>query len=145
MAEVYRSDVVDAPVARVWSTVRDFNGLPNWAPFVADSRIEGGRPSDRIGCVRAFRLRDGGELRERLLGLDDHAHVQTYSILESDMPVRNYVARLALLPVVDGARTFAEWSAEFDCDPANDAALVRRIGDGVFATGLAALRKRFAR
>ena len=144
MTEVVRSQVIDAPVRRVWAVVRDFNALPSWAPGVKDSRIEGGRPADRIGCVRAFTLRDGGSLRERLLGLDDRAHVQRYEILESDMAVENYVARLELMRVSDGDRTYAEWSAEFDCDRADEAALVRQIGDGVFAAALDALRKRFA-
>ena len=144
MAEVYRSDVIDAPAARVWAAVRDFNGLPNWAPNVADSRMEGGAPADRIGAVRNFRLRDGGTIRERLLALDDRARSCTYAILESDMAVRNYVATIALLPITDGERTFAEWRAEWDCDRADEPALVRLIGDDVFAAGLAALRRRFA-
>ena len=40
MAKVFVSTVIDAPVAKVWAIVRDFNGLPSWAPFAADSRIE---------------------------------------------------------------------------------------------------------
>ena len=144
MAEVYRSDVIAAPVERVWAVVRDFNALPVWTPFVADSRIEGGGPSDRIGCVRAFRLRDGGTIRERLLGLDDRDHSCRYAILEADMAVENYVAKLRLMRVSDGNRTFAEWAADFDCSRADEPGLVRLIGDEVFASGLAALRRRFA-
>ena len=52
--------------------IRDFNGLPNWTPFVAESRIEGNAPADQIGCIRAFRLKDGGRIRERLLALSDY-------------------------------------------------------------------------
>jgi len=33
-----------------WARVRDFNGLPNWHPAIADSRIEGGEPADKIGA-----------------------------------------------------------------------------------------------
>ena len=143
MTEVHRSDVVGAPADRVWRIVRDFNALPVWTPFVADSRIEGGGPSDRIGCVRNFRLRDGGTIRERLIGLDDEERVQTYSILESDMAVENYRATLRLMPITDGGRTFAEWRADFDCSPNDEPALIRLIGDDVFAAGLAHLRRRF--
>ncbi len=32
------------------------------------------------------------------------------------MGVDNYVATLKLTPVTDGGCSFAEWSAEFDCD-----------------------------
>ena len=70
MIKVYTSSVIDAPADAVWARVRDFNGLPQWTPFVAESRIEESQPADRIGCVRNFRLRDGGVIRERLLTLN---------------------------------------------------------------------------
>ena len=117
MIKVYTSSVIDAPADAVWAQVRDFNGLPRWTPFVAESRIEENQPADRIGCVRNFRLRDGGVIRERLLTLSDYDYQCSYSILESPMGVENYVATLKLTPVTDGGRTFAEWWAEFDCAP----------------------------
>ena len=85
MARVYISSVIGAPADRIWQTVRDFNALPDWVPAVRESRIEGGQPSDQVGCVRAFRLEDGGFLRERLLALSDYDYSVTYSILESPM------------------------------------------------------------
>jgi hypothetical protein len=36
------------------------------------------------------------------------------------MGVENYVATLKFTPVTDGARRFAEWSAEFDCDESRE-------------------------
>ena len=72
MARVYVSTVVNARNDRVWARVRDFNGLPNWHPAIAESRIEGGEPADKIGCVRDFRLRNGDRIREKLLGLSDY-------------------------------------------------------------------------
>ena len=82
MARVYVSTVVNARNDRVWTRVRDFNGLPNWHPAIAESRIEGGEPADKIGCVRDFRLRNGDRIREKLLGLSDFDMFCTYSILE---------------------------------------------------------------
>ena len=144
MAKVFVSCVVNAPVGRVWALIRDFNGLPGWTPFVAESRIELNAPADQIGCVRNFRLKDGGRIRERLLGLSDYDFSMTYSILESPMAVTNYVATLKLTPITDGDRSFAEWSAEFDCAPAREAELVAHIGRNVFLAGLRALQARFA-
>ena len=60
MAKVYVSAVIPAPAGAVWAVVRDFNALPNWTPFVAESRIEQNKASDQIGCIRNFRLKDGG-------------------------------------------------------------------------------------
>ena len=143
MARVYISSVIGAPADRIWQTIRDFNALPDWVPVVRESRIEGGQPSDQVGCVRAFRLEDGGFLRERLLALSDYDYSVTYSILESPMGVENYIATLKLAPVTDGGRTFAEWTAEFDCDPAAEAELVANIGNGVFQAAFDALKARF--
>lgn len=143
MARVYVSSVVNAPADRVWARVRDFNGLPNWLPAAAESRIENGAPSDKVGCVRDFRLRNGDRLRERLLGLSDYEMFCTYSILESPMGVENYVATLRLTPVTDGNRTFAEWTAEFDCPVDREADLVSSIGGGVFQGGFYALKRAF--
>ena len=64
MPHVYTSTVIDAPVAAVWAVIRDFNALPAWTPFVAESRIEANAPADQIGCVRAFRLMDGRSFAE---------------------------------------------------------------------------------
>lgn len=143
MAEVYASSVINAPADRVWAAIRDFNGLPDWHPAIAESRIEGGAPADQVGCVRAFRLQDGGFIREKLLGLSDYDFSCTYAILESPMGVENYVATLKLTPITDGGRTFAEWSAEFDCPPEREAELVQQIGTGVFQGGFDALKGRF--
>ena len=143
MIRVYTSSVIDAPAEVVWQRVRDFNGLPSWHPLIAESRIEGGAPSDRVGCVRNFRTRDGGVIREQLLTLSDFDYECTYSILESPMGVENYIATLKLTPVTDGNRTFAEWSAEFDCAPDREHPLSQQIGDGVFRSGLEALKQQF--
>ncbi len=143
MARVYASSVIKAPAARVWSRIRDFNGLPNWHPRIADSRIENGEPSDKIGCVRNFHLRNGDALREKLLGLSDFDMFYTYSILESPMGVTNYVATIRLTPVSDGDRTFIEWTAEFDCAPEREAELVTAIGTNVFQGGFDALKRAF--
>lgn len=132
MPKVYVSTVIDAPATRLWPLLRDFNALPRWVPAVAESRIEQNLPADRVGCVRAFTLRDGGRLRERLLALSDYDLSVTYSILESPLGVENYVATLRLFPVTDGDRCFVEWTAEFDCAPERAAALSRQIGQGVF-------------
>jgi hypothetical protein len=143
--KVYVSSVIDAPADQVWGEIRDFNGLPRWTPFVADSRIEAGMAADTVGCVRNFRLVDGGVIREQLLALSDYDFQCTYAILESPLGVQNFVATLKLTPVTDGDRTFAEWWAEFDCAPDREGELAQHIGQGVFQSGLDALKGKFRR
>ena len=84
---IYTSSVIDAPAGKVWAVIRDFNALPAWHPLIAESRIEDGLSPDQVGCVRNFRLVDGGELREQLLTLSDRDYQCTYSILDSPMPL----------------------------------------------------------
>lgn len=143
MARIYASSVIGASAARVWARVRDFNGLPNWHPAIAESRIENGEPADKVGCIRSFSLRNGDRLREQMLGLSDYDMFCTYSILDSPMPLTNYVATLRLTPITDQDRTFIEWSADFDCAPDKEGELVSNIGGNVFQGGFDALKRAF--
>src|ERR1700674_1028202 len=145
MTKVYVSRVIPAQPGAVWAIVRDFNALPDWTGFVAESRIEQNFASDKVGCIRNFRLEDGGRIRERLLALSDYEMYCTYSILESPMGVENYVATLRLIPVTDTDHTFAEWTAEFDAAPDREDSIADDIGRNVFAAGLSALKTQFAR
>ena len=143
MARVFTSSVIDAPADQIWGRIRDFNGLPGWHPLIAESTIEEGLPSDQVGCVRNFRLQNGDQLREQLLGLSDYDMFCTYSILESPMALSDYVATLRLTPITDGNRTFAEWTAEFECAPENEQELVQNIGHNVFQGGFDSLKRHF--
>lgn len=145
MPRAYTSSVLNAKASDVWARVRDFNALPRWHPRIRESRIEDGEPSDKIGCVRDFRLQNGDRIREKLLGLSDYDMFCTYAILESPMPLTDYVATLRLTPITDGERTFIEWTAEFECaaDVAED--LVNGIGSDVFQSGFDALKRHFTR
>lgn len=143
MARVYVSSVVNAPADRVWDRIRDFNALPKWHPRIRDSRIEEALPADKVGCVRNFHLQNGDNLRERLLGLSDYDMFCTYSILESPMPLEDYVATLRLTPITDGDRCFIEWSAEFSCAPEVEAELTSGIANNVFQGGFDALKRHY--
>ena len=56
MPHVVKSTILDAPTDAVWDVLRDFNGHDRWHPAVATSTIERAQSSDRIGCVRRFKL-----------------------------------------------------------------------------------------
>ena len=133
MARAYASIVLNAPVETVWSVVRDFNGLPGWAPAIASSEIEGGLAADTVGCVRSFWTHEGAHIRERLLMLDDAGHRLSYNFEKPAFPVANYVATLRLYPVTRSGQTFAEWEATFDEGPGDAGKYERIISDEVFA------------
>ncbi len=139
MVKVVRSTVMDAPVEQVWDVLRDFNGHDRWHPAVAESHVERGEPSDRIGCVRRFKLTDGSELRERLLTLSDLEQSFSYCLLDTPIPLFNYVAHVRLFPVTDGDRTFWEWESRFDTPAGRERELAETVGDNIYRAGFAAI------
>ena len=143
MPEVFVSSVIPAQADAVWAVIRDFNALPEWHPGIAQSRIEGDRASDSVGCIRNFQLADGGTIREQLLALDDRERRCAYTILESPLPLWDYVAWLYLLPITDGGQCYAAWTARFACSPGEADGLVDTVGNGVFQAGFDALKQRF--
>ena len=145
MIKVFVSSVIDAPADEVWAVVRDFNDMPSWHPGIARSSIEGGRPSDAVGCIRSLYLKDGVRVREQLLSLSDFDYSFSYAIIESGLDVSNYIAGLKLTPVTDGNRTFVEWNAEFETPRGKEQEMAGLISREVFQAGFDALKDRFGR
>jgi NADPH:quinone reductase-like Zn-dependent oxidoreductase/uncharacterized protein YndB with AHSA1/START domain len=141
MQRVTRSAIIDAPIERVWEVLRDFNSHDRWHPAVADSHIEGGEPSDQVGCVRNFHLRDGAHIREQLIALSDSDHISTYCILDATVPLMRYVATVQLKTVTDGNRTFWHWQSTFDTPPGRERELAAMVGKNVYEAGFEALRR----
>jgi hypothetical protein len=142
VVRVVKSTVIGAPVETVWSILRDFNGHDRWHPVVATSQIERGLPADRIGCVRRFRLSDGAELREQLLTLSDADMAFSYCLLDTPVPLLNYVAHVRLAPVTDGDATFWHWESRFDTPPGREAELRQMVAETVYQGGFDAIRAR---
>ncbi len=140
MPKVVRSTIIDAPVEAVWAVLRDFNGHDRWHPIVAESHVEGERASDEIGAVRNFRLRNGAQLREQLLELDDRGLSFTYCILDSPIPLIGYVSKVTLKRVTDGNRTFWDWRSQFATPPGLERELARMVGEEVYDGGIEAVR-----
>ncbi|MEX0921740.1 MAG: SRPBCC family protein [Rhodovibrionaceae bacterium] len=145
MVKVQRSTVIDAPVAEVWAILRDFNGHDRWHPAVARSRVDGGLRSEQVGAVRNFSLTGGEHLREQLLTLSDKERHLRYAIVESEIPLHNYVAEVKLKPVTDGDRTFWSWSSRFETPPGQEDELAELVAKDVYEAGFEAIRQRLGR
>jgi hypothetical protein len=141
MIKVFVSSVINASADQVWALVRDFNDLPSWHPLVDRSSIEGGRPSDAVGCIRSCHLTDGRRIREQLLSLSDYDLSFSYAIIESGLDLENFVAELKLTPVTDGNRTFGQWSAEIETAPGKEQEMAGFISRDVFQAGFDGLKK----
>lgn len=135
--------MLDVPAEEVWAVLRDFNGHDQWHPAIATSEIERGRSSDRVGCVRRFKLEDGSELREQLLTLSDLEQSYSYCLFETPVPLLNYVSHVRLLPVTDGDRTYWEWLSRFDTRPGEREAMTDLVGNGIYVAGFKAIAAHF--
>lgn len=141
MVRIVESTILDAPAEAVWAVLRDFNGHDQWHPAVADSHIERGYSSDKIGCVRRFHLVDGSELREQLLTLSDADMAFSYCLMETPVPLLNYVAHVRLAPVTDGDRTFWHWQCRFDTPPGRETELRDMVATKIYRAGFQAVRE----
>ncbi|MEL6241148.1 MAG: SRPBCC family protein [Pseudomonadota bacterium] len=140
MVKVVRSTVLDQPLEAVWDVLRDFNGHDRWHPAIAASQVERGHSSDRVGCVRRFKLYDGAELREQLLTLSDLETTYSYCLLDTPIPLFNYVAHVRLFPVTDGDQTFWEWESRFDTPKGQEDDLADMVGSNIYDAGFEAIR-----
>lgn len=137
---VIQSAVIDAPIDRVWAVLRDFNSHDRWHPAVARSRMENDVAGDVVGGVRRFSLSDGSELREQLLSHSDREYTFTYCILDSPLPLFDYMASVRLKPVTDGNQTFWDWRAQFRTPDDRAAELKNLVGQKVYQAGFGGLR-----
>ncbi|WP_417679983.1 SRPBCC family protein [Roseibium sp.] len=142
MARVCESAIVDVPIEEVWRWLRDFNSHWDWHPAIAESEIENGLPADSVGAVRAFTLTDGGFLREQLLSLDDDAHELSYCLIESPLPLYDYVATIRLKPVTDTGATFWQWESEFNPPAGRARELTALVANDIYRAGMRALERR---
>ena len=144
MVRVKCSTVLEHSTDEVWDVLRDFNGHDSWHPAIASSHIEKSRESDTVGCVRNFRLQDGSELREQLLALSDAEQSFSYCLLDTPIPLLNYVSHIRLFPVTDSNSTFWEWEGRFNTIDNREKELQRMVSEDIYQSGFAAIRSHLA-
>ncbi len=144
MVKVKCSTIIDYPTDSVWRVLRDFNGHDRWHPAIATSQIERSRDSDCVGCIRKFLLQDGSELREQLLALSDAEQSYSYCLLDTPIPLLNYVSHVRLFPVTDGDGTFWEWEGQFNTIDNREDELKQLVTNNIYEAGFSAIRSYLA-
>ena len=132
--------MIDAPIARVWEVLRDFNSHWAWHPAVGESSIENGEASDQVGCVRNSSSRMATTSASSCWRLSDRDYVSTYCILDATLPMKHYVATVQLKHVTDGDRTFWHWQSTFDVPRGREQEFEALVGKGVYEGGFEGLR-----
>lgn len=134
---VFRSRIIEAPIARVWAAIRSFDGVAEWNPGV-DAAVMTAGDATTVGGVRHLTI-PGGDFVETLMAHSDLETFYTYRIDESPLPVTGYVATHRLRPVTVGTATYSSWEAWFDCAPAVADEMAALVGDAIFVNGMAGL------
>lgn len=127
MLNVNLSVSLASPAQKVWEVIGNFNGLPDWHPWVSRSVLEPAAP----GVGRRVTI-DGGkagsrELTERLVAFDATKLEYAYTIIGGPTPFKDYVGWFRVIPNGPAQCTF-EYRGEFRAAPGfTDADAVNRI------------------
>jgi hypothetical protein len=116
----------------VWTKIGDFCGIGKWHPALEKCELSAD------GKTRTLTLKGGGTIVEALVKWDAAGKSYTYSIVESPLPVANYVSTITVS--ADGAGSTLTWTGKFDAKGAPDAK-AQEIIKGIYDSGLAALTK----
>ena len=117
-------------------------GAPLLLVFLAIGMLAGdsGPGQIQFSDVRTTYL-DGSELREQLLALSDLEQSFSYCLLDTPIPMFNYVAHVRLLPVTDGDRTFWHWESRFTTKPEDRDRITHMVAEDIYQAGFEAIRR----
>ncbi len=136
---VSESVELSAPVARTWAVIKDFDQWQRWHPAITGTEIVKGR-GNNAGTVRLLTTRDGQRISEELLAYSDKLMSYRYRIVESTLPVAQYVSTIK---VVKGRGvSVIVWRGSFNAAPGVADAEARRVITGIYLAGFDGLKKR---
>ncbi|MFD1331209.1 SRPBCC family protein [Methylopila musalis] len=133
-AEVTQTAEIKASPEKVWAaSAKDFCGIGQFHPAIEKCTLSEG------GKKRTLSLKGGGEIVETQTA-EKAGHSYSYVIDESPLPVADYKATFALKG--HGDATTITWTAAFKPKGADEAA-AKKVIEGIFSSGLAALQAKF--
>ncbi len=133
MTKVSMSTKLNVSADEAWNLLGGFNALPDWHPAIEKSELT------EEGQIRTLSLAGGGKIVEKLEKIDAAARTYTYSIIDSPLPIANYVATITVRDTDEG--TVMDWSSEFTPVGAENEAM--EVIQGIYQTGFDNLRKMF--
>lgn len=110
MASSYHEVHTEMTPDQLWSKVRDVGAIDELLP---NSLTES---SLHDGGVRVCGLPGGGELRERIIAVDDEHRRVAYTITDGPAPLTHHHASMQVMAEGDGAKLV--WATDFQPDEA---------------------------
>lgn len=137
---VHVEAAVEVPVDpdTLWQAIGSFQGIGDWHPWLAQVAGDGERP----GAVRTATGSDGTRQVERLEDADPARHRYGYTMVSTPMPVRDYVAELAVSRSAEGTST-VRWAADFETTSSDEEERAVEMVRQFLDAGLASLEQRF--
>ncbi|SNB76590.1 Polyketide cyclase / dehydrase and lipid transport [Arboricoccus pini] len=119
---------------QAWAVIKDFCSISTWHPGIKSCEL-----STKDGAtVRTLTTQDGAKFVEQLVSADDKTTTLTYKILESPLPVQNYVSSIKVGWDDDGCEVV--WTSKFDPKGASEADAIKAVTD-VYTAGLKGLTR----
>ncbi|MGB8000128.1 MAG: SRPBCC family protein [Anaerobacillus sp.] len=134
----YTTTTVKIPASpdQVWQLIGGFDSLPDWLPFIPNSKVsEGGR-------VRHLDNPDGDAIVERLEVFNNKERYYSYSIIKAPFPITDYLATIHVKEDRDGNSSLVEWSGSFTPVGVSEKEAIN-LFHGIFKDGLEALNESF--
>ncbi len=138
MQEVNINGMINAPADEVWKVISDFGALNTFVEAVVKCTTDG----SEAGAIRTLTLQDGGEVKERLLSLDNKKRILKYTISESPMPIENYEGKMEVKNLSDTKSEFI-WSSTFEAAEGTEQDMKKALS-GLYSLGVEGLKKKFA-
>ncbi len=115
MGKTYQTAVINAPVDRVWSRIRNFHDLSWGSAVVEKCEAVGKKPGDQVGAGRI--LNDA--FHETLVEFSELNRSFKYSIDDGPAPVskndvKDYIGSVRLIPITDNDTCLIEWSSSWE-------------------------------
>lgn len=127
--DVQQEAEVAATPRAVWKMIGAFCSIKDWHPALAGCE----QSRSPQGTFRTLTLKDGGKINEKLTA--EGSRTYSYAIVESPLPVKNYSAKLAVVPGSGANTSKIVWTAKFDANGKSDAD-AKAVIDGIFTSGL---------
>jgi uncharacterized protein YndB with AHSA1/START domain len=131
---------LSAPPDKVWDAIKDFDGWQNWHPVVASTEITSGKGNTH-GTVRVLTTKDGAKITERLEHYQPKNFLYTYRIMDSPLPVTDYLSTIQVKGNKGGS--VVTWVSHFKAKEGTDDAEATKTIRGIYRAGLDNLKAKF--
>ncbi|BAV63232.1 hypothetical protein SCLO_1001920 [Sphingobium cloacae] len=109
MAQIEESAELNRNADDAWRAFGAWEAVADWHPMLERVEADGNQP----GARRRAYTKDGQEQVERLVSRDEASRSYRYAMVETGLPVENYMAEFRI-DAVDADHSKVTWTARFD-------------------------------